>query len=93
MHHELRPFLPLWWFAAVQALGLVSAWFARVHQGSHRQAAFHAVFFLSLAAVGGTTLVAAVTSPAGALITGTTLAIMVLTTVWDFNNGKKALAR
>ncbi len=93
MPHDLRPFLPLWWFAAVQALGLVSAWFARVHQGSHRQAAFHGVFFLLLGAVGVTTIVAAVTSPAGSLTTGTTLAVMVLTTVWDFNSGKKALAR
>ena len=36
----------------MQALGLVSAWFARVHQGSHRQAALSGVFFLLLGAVG-----------------------------------------
>jgi hypothetical protein len=93
MHHDLHSFVPLWWFAVVQALGLVSAWFARVHQGTHRQGAFHGVFFLLLAAVGATTLVMAVTSPAGSLVTGTTLAVMVLTTVWDFHGGKKALAR
>jgi len=81
MPHEFRPFLPLWWFATVQILGLASAWFARMHQGSHRQASFHAVFFLLLALVGATTLVAAITSPAGSLVTGTTLATMVLTTM------------
>ena len=52
MHHDLHSFVPLWWFGVVQALGLVSAWFARVHQGTHRQGAFHAVFFLLLATVG-----------------------------------------
>jgi len=91
MPHELRPFLPLWWFATVQILGLMSAWFARVHQGSHRQSAYNSVFYLLLAVVGATTIVAAITSPTGSIVTGTALAVMVLTTVWDFHSGRKTL--
>ena len=50
------------------------------------------LFFLSMAAVGLTTIAAALTSPTGSVVCGTTLAAMVLTTVWDFDNGRKALA-
>ena len=89
---EFKPFLPLWWIAAIQALGLASAWYARVHQGSHRQSASQFVFLLLLALVGATTLAAAVTSPAGSVVGGTTMAAMVLATVWDFHGGRKHLA-
>jgi hypothetical protein len=90
---EVRPFLPLWWLAGVQTLGLASAWFARIHQGSHRQSGSQWLFLTLLALVGATTLAAALTSPAGSVVCGTTLAVMVLTAVWDFDSGRKALAR
>ncbi|HEY1603509.1 MAG TPA: hypothetical protein VGG64_28155 [Pirellulales bacterium] len=93
MLHEVRPFLPLWWLAAIQILGLASAWLARVHQGSHRQPASQWVFLLLMALVGATTLAAALTSPSGSVVCGTTLAVMVLAAVWDFDYGRKAMAR
>jgi hypothetical protein len=51
------------------------------------------LFLLLFALVGVTTLSAAMTSPAWCLVCGTTLAVMLLAAVWDFDNGKTALAR
>ncbi len=90
---EFEPFLPLWWYAVVQGIGLGSAWFARLHVGSRRQSAMQWLFLLLMALVGATTLAAALTSPAGCLVCGTTLAVMVLAAVWDFDKGRKALVR
>jgi hypothetical protein len=90
---ETRPFLPIWWLAAVQCLGLTCAWLARVHQGSRRQSSWQWLFLLLFALVGVTTLSAAMTSPAWCLVCGTTLAVMLLAAVWDFDKGKTALAR
>lgn len=90
---EVQPFLPLWWLAVVQVFGLVSAWMLRVHEGSHQQSSWQFVFFISLAMVGLTTLAAALTGPCWCLVSGSTLAVMVLTVVWDFDAGKRVLAR
>ena len=46
-----------------------------------------------LAAVGFTTLAAAVTCPDTCVMTGTTLAVMLMAVIWDFDKGKKALRR
>ncbi|MBI2827048.1 MAG: hypothetical protein HYX69_20435 [Planctomycetia bacterium] len=90
---EIRPFLPLWWLIVIQPLGLASAWMARVHEGSRHEAHCQRAFLVLLLAVGVTTLAAALTGPGSCLVSGTTLAIMVLAAVSDFDKGKKALAR
>ncbi len=93
MLSEVPFFLPPWWLALIQPLGLVSAWLARVQVGSRRQAHFEWAFFVLLAAVGFTTLAAAVTCPDTCVMTGTTLALMLMAVIWDFDKGKKALRR
>lgn len=93
MLSEIPFFLPPWWLALIQPLGLASAWLARVQVGSRRQAHFEWVFLTLLGLVGFTTLAAAVTCPDTCVMTGTTLAIMLLAVIWDFDKGKKALRR
>jgi|GEM_PF-4167011 len=93
MLSDIELFLPSWWLTVIQPLGLASAWLARVQVGSRRQAHYEWVFLALLFMVGSTTLVAALTCPDTCVMTGTTLALMLLAVIWDFDKGKKALRR
>ena len=71
--------------AIIQVAGLASAWLARVGEGSARQAHYQGAFLVLLALMGLTTVAAAVWGPGPCLMSGTTLAVMVLAATWDFS--------
>jgi len=67
----------------VQIVGLVSAWLARLAEGTARQTICQFFFFASLAIVGVTTVTSCATQRGGWFLCGTTLAVMVLVATWD----------
>ena len=75
-----------WSFLAVNLSGFASAWIARLIGGSRRQIAAQLVFFLLLCAVGMLTIYAWQFGLGYWLVSGTTLAIMVLIAVCDFSH-------
>lgn len=68
----------------IQIAGLTSAWWARLHERSHRQALSQWLFFVFLALIGVTTMTSLVFDTRYWLTSGTTLSVMVLAAVWDF---------
>jgi len=71
--------------AAVQVIGLISAWLARASQKSQRHhGPFQAIFFLALAVVAGTAIAATQFPSAVWLLSGVTLPIMIVGTTCDF---------
>jgi hypothetical protein len=68
----------------IQIAGLVSAWWARLNEGSHHQALSQWLFFAFLALLGATTMTSLVLDARYWLTSGTTLSVMVLAAVWDF---------
>jgi hypothetical protein len=74
----------LWLWCAVQAIGLMTAFLARTSEGS-LQILFQRFFFVCLTAVGVGTVGAWAAGPCFCLVSGTTMAVMVLTAVWDFS--------
>jgi hypothetical protein len=82
----------VYWLVAIQVLGLLSAWVARLTEGSRRQIWFQRLFFVCLLLVG---LAAAGTSGVGPgcwLFSNATLAVMVLTATFDPCRSGKARA-
>jgi hypothetical protein len=77
----------LWLLMAVQCLGVLSAFAARLSEGSRRQAISQCLFLAFLPLMGAATLVALAIGPGCWLGCSTTLAIMVLTVTWDFRRG------
>jgi len=79
---------PNWLFpvvAAIQIVGLMTAWLARVSQKSQRhQKACQALFLLALAVVAGTAIAATRFPSAVWLLSGVTLPIMIVGTTCDF---------
>ncbi|HJS09104.1 MAG TPA: hypothetical protein VJ809_15650 [Pirellulales bacterium] len=80
----------LWCFGAVQALGLSSAWLARVSEGSLLQPWFQRLFLLSLLASGVATIVAPGFGGVYWLISSATLGTMVVMAVCDFRQERQA---
>ena len=69
---------------AVQLLGLLSAWIARLCEGSSRQTAAQRLFFFSLALVGVATVVSLGLRPGDWLSSAAVLSVMVVGAVCDF---------
>ena len=69
----------------VQVLGLGSAWLTRRSEGSPLQSAIQAFFFVALLLVGIATIVAIGLGPACWLASGTTLSLMVVGAVCEFD--------
>jgi len=74
-----------WILIGIQTLGLMSAWAARVSEGSSGQTASHLLFFACLALVGTATVVALAIGPGCWLTSATTLSLMVLMVTCDFS--------
>ena len=79
----------LWIFGVVQLLGVVSAWLARLSEGSSHQSRFQWLFFLSLVVIGATTTGCLLFSPRHWLAPAFTLAIMILVVVCDFSRAQR----
>jgi len=80
----------LWGFGAVQALGLATAWLARVSEGSHFQPWFQRLFLLSLLVTGAATMFAPEVGGGYWLLTAATLGLMILVAVCDFRQTDRA---
>jgi hypothetical protein len=78
---------------ALQVLGLVSAWVARMSEGSSRQTASQRVFLACLALVGTATIIALAIGPGCWLTSATTLSIMILTAICDFRPSRREAIR
>ena len=81
----LHSSIALWACVAAQILGLVSAWCARLSEGSTRQTPCQWVFFACLILVGIATMLALRLGAGTWLTSGGTLSLMVLTVTCDFN--------
>ena len=78
-----------WSLTALQALGVGTAWLARVSEGTNRQAVLQ-VLFLVLLIVVALGIVPALTIGRGQCVTtGAALSLMVLTAVWDFTPNRQ----
>jgi len=73
-----------WLIGSIQVVGLVSAWLARMSEGSPSQAWCQRLFFGSLLLVGFMTLAVVALGTRYWLFPGATLATMILAAVWDF---------
>jgi hypothetical protein len=72
-----------WTLGFVQIAGLVSAWLARVSEGSRGQASCHRLFFACLGVIGLASLASVALGPRYLLVCSLTLSVMVLVAVWD----------
>ncbi len=81
----LHSSVALWAFVVAQILGLVSAWCARLSEGSTRQTPCQWLFFGCLILVGIATIFALRLGSGPWLTSGSTLSLMVLTVTCDFN--------
>ena len=69
----------------VQVFGLGSAWFARLSEGSSRQAICQRLFFGCLVLVGVAMIPAAKLGPGFWLSSGATLSLMILAVTYNVN--------
>ncbi len=76
--------LIVWFLGFIQMFALVSAWLARLNEGSRNQASWHGLFLALLAVMGLVTMATVPLGPPYWLPSGATLAIMVLAAIWDF---------
>ena len=74
----------VWLLGFVQFAGLVSAWLARLSEGSRGQASCHRLFFGCLALIGLAAMMSLALGPRYVLVSCITLSVMVLVAVWDF---------
>jgi hypothetical protein len=79
----------LWLLISLQAIGLISAWLARVSEGTRRQTASHAFFFVCLGIVGLATAAGLAIGPGYWLTSATTLAVMILMAICDFRSDRQ----
>jgi len=79
----------VWLLIAVQVLGLLSAWVARLSEGARCRGYAQCVFLGCLVVVAGTTIVALGLGPGYWLITGMTFPLMVLTVTCDFSHTRR----
>jgi hypothetical protein len=80
----------LWIFAAVQALGLSSAWLSRVSEGSLLQPWFQRLFLICLLLNGASIVIAPAIGAVYWLISSATLGVMVVMAVCDFRQQDRA---
>ena len=81
MFHSFAPAISL--LFAVQLLGILSSISVRRSVGTDRETLVQFSFFVWLTLVGLSTIASALFAPGYCLLCGTTLAIMVLTAIWD----------
>jgi hypothetical protein len=74
----------IWALGLVQIAGLVSAWLARLSEGSRGQASCHRLFYGCLGVIGLASMAAVTVGPRHLLVSCMTLSVMVLAAVWDF---------
>ncbi len=73
-----------WTLGLMQVVGLLSAWLARLSEGSSSQPWCHSLFFGCLAVMGLATMAFVALGARHWLGSGATLSVMVLAAVWDF---------
>jgi hypothetical protein len=74
-----------WLLSLIQIAGLISAWLARLSEGSPSQAHCQRLFVGCLALMGLLTMASVALGVRYWLVSGATLSIMVLVAVWDFS--------
>lgn len=74
----------IWALTVIQLAGLMSAWLARLSEGSRGQASCQWLFFGCLVLVGLTAMVSVTLGPRYWLASGATLGIMIVGAIWDF---------
>ena len=77
-------------FAAMQILGIVSACVARLCDGTPREIVGQRFFLLVMLLMGIATLASLAVSPDYWLACSATLAVMVLTVVYNFHGGRES---
>ena len=78
-----------WILTLVQILGLGSAWFARLSEGSSRQALCQRLFFGCLILVGVAMIPALKLGPGFWFSSGATLSLMILAVTYDVNPSRE----
>ena len=92
----LQSHAAFWILTLVEVLGLASAWFARLSEGSPRQALCQRLFFGCLVLVGVAMIPALKLGPGFWFSSGTTLSLMILAVTYDANScpaGEERLGR
>ena len=79
----LQSHAAFWILTVVEILGLTSAWFARLSEGSPRQAFCQRLFFGCLVLVGVAMIPAVKLGPGFWFSSGTTLSLMILAVTYD----------
>ena len=74
-----------WLLGLIQIAGLLSAWLARLSEGSARQAWCQRLFVGCLALVGLTTMIVVALGARHWVSSGATLSAMILAAIWDFS--------
>lgn len=86
----LETSLLVWLLAVAQLAGLVSAWLARLSEGSARQACCQRLFVACVALLGLLTMVTVAMGARYWWASGGTLSAMILAAVWDFRPHTRA---
>jgi hypothetical protein len=81
--------LAIWALAGVQVLGLASACLARISEGRSYQTSCQRLFLGALGLAGMATVASFAMGPGHVLISGASLATMVLGAVWDFGGSSQ----
>ncbi len=86
---DLDLFCNLETLATVQVLGMAIAWLARLSQGSPHQRRCQRLFFVSLIAVGGATMMSLRLAPACWLLSAVIFTLTIMIVVCDFSRGRR----
>ncbi len=81
-----------WLFGAVEVVGLISAWVARLSAGSRCQTSCQCLFLGCMALVGGVAVVSPGLGPSCWLVSSITLSLMILTVTCDFRRSPQGTA-
>ncbi len=81
-----------WGVVAIQAIGLISAWVARMSSGSRGQVSFQRIFTVCLVLVGATAIVTPSVGSGCWMVSSATLAVMVLAATYDFRTSDRAVS-
>jgi hypothetical protein len=80
----------LWILVAAQAVGVASALFARLSEGSPHQSVCQRLFYAVLPLMGAATMVSMAVGPGCWVACATTVSVMVLTVTCDFRSSREA---